>query len=360
MKKVKNSFSGVIFGIILLIGGIILLWWNEGNNVKNIKTVDELRKNYVDIENSPIKSENEGKLVAVNGKMNIGNEPLVDPEFNIEVNTAKLERIVEMYQWEEVSHEEDDRTTYSYEKKWSDQHIDSAQFRKDGHNNPQMPFESQYYAVSSITLGDFNLTSDQIDDISANKYLTLEGGKEYKPGYVIKQEKYLTNSLDYDHPEIGDIRVSYKYVSYDEISILAVQKDNSFVDYISKVGKHTNKVLEGIHDGAGIIADIEEGNNALKWILRLVGTLLVIFGIGLILGPLSTLASFVPLLGGLVGFAAFLVSLLAGLAISLIVIAIAWVFFRPVLGIILIAVAVGLIILATSFLKKKKNKVQEA
>ena len=360
MKKVKNSFGGVIFGIILFIAGIILLWWNEGNNVKNIKTVDELRKNYIDIENTPIESKNEGKLVAINGKMDIGREPLVDSEFNIEVYTAKLKRVVEMYQWEEESHEEDDRTTYSYKKVWSDKNIDSASFHKNNHNNPDMPYESQDYEVSSISLGDFNLTSNQIADLPATDYLEIEGSKEYKSGYIIKDGKYLTNSLDYEHPEIGDIRVYYQYANYDDISVLAVQKGSSFEDYVSKVGKHTNYILKGRHEGKEIINDIEEGNNTLKWILRLIGTLLVIFGIALILGPISTLTGFVPILGGVVGFVLFLVELLLGLAISLVVIAISWIFYRPVLGIILIIAAVGLIIAITSLLKKNKKEKQEA
>ena len=42
MKKIGNSIVGVIIGIICLIGGTGLLWWNEGNNVKNIKTTDEI------------------------------------------------------------------------------------------------------------------------------------------------------------------------------------------------------------------------------------------------------------------------------------------------------------------------------
>ena len=38
MKKIGDSFKGVVFGIILIIIGVVLLWWNEGNNVKNLKS----------------------------------------------------------------------------------------------------------------------------------------------------------------------------------------------------------------------------------------------------------------------------------------------------------------------------------
>ena len=49
MKSKKNPFSGVIGGIVLLVLGTGLLWWNEGNNVKNLQSVNEGLKNYTDI-----------------------------------------------------------------------------------------------------------------------------------------------------------------------------------------------------------------------------------------------------------------------------------------------------------------------
>ena len=84
----------------------------------------------------------------------------------------------------------------------------------------------------------------------------------------------------------------------------------------------------------------------MKWILRLIGTLLIIFGIAAVFGPLTTLTSYVPILGKLVGGAVFVVSLLLGLAISLLVIAVSWIVFRPLLGICLLAAAILLFVLA--------------
>ena len=146
MKKIKDSFAGVIVGIILVIVGIVLLWWNEGNNVKNIKTVDELNKNYVDIKSSPIDKANEGKLVALSGKMVIKDDELEDETFNVKVKSAKLERIVEMYQWEETKDEDDNGTTYSYKKEWNSSRNDSSTFNDSKkHSNPEMEYESINY-----------------------------------------------------------------------------------------------------------------------------------------------------------------------------------------------------------------------
>ena len=96
-------------------------------------------------------------------------------------------------------------------------------------------------------------------------------------------------------------------------------------------------------------------NNFLKWILRLVGTLLCVIGFGAILKPISAITSFVPILGSIVGAAVGLVSFVLGLCLSLIVIAIAWIRFRPILGICLLAIVGVLVVFLITRGKKTKN-----
>ena len=87
---------------------------------------------------------------------------------------------------------------------------------------------------------------------------------------------------------------------------------------------------------------------------RVVGILLVIFGISAIVSPITNLLGKIPLLGSIANGAIGLVSFALGLAISLIVIAVAWFRYRPILSIILIVAVVGLIIFAKTFSKKKQ------
>jgi hypothetical protein len=70
---------------------------------------------------------------------------------------------------------------------------------------------------------------------------------------------------------------------------------------------------------------------------------LMFLGVALFLGPLSTLASVIPLLGDLVGGAVALVSLAIAVPLSILVIAFAWLTFRPLIGgsLILVALVVG-------------------
>ena len=62
-----DSFSGAIFGLILFIISIILIWWNESSNVKIAKTIALGKEICNEIENHTIDPKNNGKLVLISG-----------------------------------------------------------------------------------------------------------------------------------------------------------------------------------------------------------------------------------------------------------------------------------------------------
>jgi hypothetical protein len=81
------------------------------------------------------------------------------------------------------------------------------------------------------------------------------------------------------------------------------------------------------------------------WLLRLLGFLLMYGGLKKVFGPLGVLADVLPFLGSLVRMGTGLLSFLIALPCSLVTIAIAWIVYRPVLGIILLVIAVGAIVM---------------
>lgn len=355
----KNPFGGIIIGILFLIGGSILLWWNEGNNVKNIKTVKELKEKVVDVGSDKISSSNEGKLVATNGEFNVRGDELSDYSFSVNMRTAKLKRVVEMYQWKEKEEEDDnDNTRYTYEKEWSTDIIDSSDFNNTSYSNPtSMLYNTESFYADSVEVGAFSLSKEQIEDLPATKSLTI-GSDVYLPTGFTVNNNYITNSTDLNNPQIGDLRISYKYNDYKQASVLAVQNGNSFVDFISSQGKRINSVDEGILTSSQMINNIEKSNNMMKWILRGIGVLLIVIGYLALISPITTLTSFVPILGGIVGGALNLISFLIGLVHSLIIIIIAWFRYRPLLSICLLVVVVGLIVLIRNIIKKQKGSQQ--
>ena len=355
MKRVGNSFKGIFGGVIAIVIGVILLWWNEGNNVRNIKSTAEMEKIYVDVKSDAIDPNNEGKLIATSGKL-VNEEELTDSTSGVTIKTPYMRRIVEVYQWEEDSDtDEDGDTTYTYKKKWSSDIINSTSFHQSGHDNPlQKPYQDEMYYSSKVTLGAFTLSSNQVQSLSTNGNFNSYDVNKIAELNLYVSGNYITSSTDLNNPKIGDTRISFVYNNSTDISILAVQQGETFVDFVSKEGVSTNRVMDGVHSGIEMINIIKQENNMLKWILRAAGIILLFMGFATILKPISAITSYVPILGNLVGSAVGIVSFVLGLILGLLVITIAWIRFRPVLGICLLVVIAVLI--AFLIIRGKKSK----
>ena len=354
-KTSAKKTGGFLGGIVILFAGIFILWGNEGRTVKNQNAINEVTKGYTDVSSKKIDSKYDGKIIATTGKIDLSSSSeLKDSKFGINVKAVKLQRIVEMYQWNEsCSTDEDDKETCSYEKEWSNNIIDSSDFKKSGHDNPSsMKIEGEVYTADNVKVGAFTLPERLIKELSYDKSYSNEKLEEqYKntvEGYVIN-EKYITNSKDVENPEVGDLRISYKYASEGEVSLIGVQSDDTIKAYTAKKGKSIFEIRRGSYTGKEILVSMTEANKNIKWFLRILGIVLIIGGIASLFNPIQALANRVPILGNIVNFTTGLFSSIVGLAISLVVIAIAWFRFRPILSIVLIVVVVGLVL----FLKIK-------
>ena len=355
LGKMTNSFSGIIVGILLLFGGIGLLWWNEQNNVKNIKNVKELRDQVVDVSSASVKDEFDGNLIATSGKLDYNNDTITDSLFGVNAQTPVLVRTVEVYQWVESSETKDDTTTYTYSKEWSEKLVDSSDFNSpSGHENPAVKkYESERFETEeTLKVGAYSLISSFKKLLPADKTVGIDETIQLPEGYKI-YNKYITNSADVESPVVGDIRISYAKNDYKEVSVLGKQTGDTIGEYTTKKNTNIKKLVSGETNGAGMINEIESANKMMKWIYRILGTLLVVIAIGSILGPITTLIGYIPFLGKIVNSMIGVVSFLIGLAISLVVIAIAWFAARPIVSIILIAVIVGLIVALFMYKKSK-------
>ena len=141
------------------------------------------------------------------------------------------------------------------------------------------------------------------------------------------------------------MRVTFRVIEPHEISLIAKQHGDTFVAYTAKNGKRLSYLAEGIKDAAAMFESARTGNAIFTWLFRLGGFLMMYFGLSMVFRPLSVLADVLPILGDIVGMGMGLVAGLISLICALVTIAIAWIFFRPILGIILLVVAGGLLFL---------------
>ena len=153
-------------------------------------------------------------------------------------------------------------------------------------------------------------------------------------------------------PMIGDVRVHFEYVPNGPVSVVACQQDGKLIPYQCKKGQLV--LLEvGTVSAAEMFANAKSSNKMLAWILRIVGFVLMMIGFCMIFKPLSVLADVIPFLGSLVGGATGIVAFLIALTGSCLTIGIAWLYYRPLIGVPLIIAALGFFLYAFKFGKKK-------
>jgi hypothetical protein len=350
LSRLGDAFKGILFGIVMFVVAFPLLFWNEGRAVKTEKSLAEGRGAVVTVASDRMEPANEGKLVHTTGRAKT-EETLADADLGVSANAIRLKRKVEMEQWKETAKSEkkdkvgggtETITTYSYSREWSDTLVDSSRFKQpDGHQNPRaMEVKGAQWTASKVTLGAFTLSPSQISSIDGEEPLPVAAGAATPSvlgGKASVQGGGFYVGQDPQSPSIGDLRVTFYRVPETDLTVVAKQTGNSFQPYRARAGGSVDLQRRGIATADDMFASAEQSNMVLTWVLRGVGWLVMCIGIGLVLRPLSVLASVLPILGDIVGAGTGLIAFLLGSVLTAVSIALAWIAFRPVLGIAMLA-----------------------
>ena len=365
-SRLGKAFTGIVVGIIFIIVGIALLFWNEGRAVKTYNTLKEGQGLVIDVASDSVDAANDGKLVHLTADA-LTDETLVDQDFGISANVIRLRRDVLMYQWEETRQTETRKkigggeetvTTYTYSKEWRRSLNDSSNFQSpSGHENPsEFPFDSMTWDAENVPVGAFYLSPDLVSQLSDFAGLSV---REIPEGAAWPEDAKLSNGgiflgADTAQPQIGDVWINFSVVEQGPVSLIAAQNGDTFAEYQTKAGGTIAMIVAGNVPAQQMFEDAIAQNTLITWLVRLGGFILIWIGFGLLFAPLSVLADIVPLFGSLVGAATGLIAFLLALAVALTVIAIAWVVFRPLLGITLIVLAVAALFFGFRAFAKKK------
>lgn len=355
-SRIKDSVIGFFFGFVLIFGSMALLAWNEHRTVKNTRGLNEGKAATISVPADVVNAANAGKLVHVSGKT-ATEEGVYDEEFQIEVPALALRRTVEMYQWKErketkkeknLGGSETTTTTYSYEKVWDEDVIDSSNFHEPGgHRNPgQFPFRSAVITARDATLGAFSLSDAQIRRIGATGSVPEFELPDDKidAGWASGRNGQVYTG-DPSRPAIGDLKVNYTMVPPSEITVIAEQSGSGFKSFVTSNGIEINLLADGVTSIEAMFEAEQASNSMLGWILRAVGFVAMWIGFGLLLNPLRVLADVIPFLGKIVGAASGFVTFLIAAVLSLLIIVISWLVVRPLLVVSVVAGAVGLFLL---------------
>lgn len=368
VSRIGGAFKGILVGLVLFLLAFPLLFWNEGRAVTTYKALKEGGSSVVAVAADSVDASNAGRLIHVTGLADT-EATLTDPVFGVSAKALKLRRTVEMYQWKQKSSSETKKklgggtetvTEYSYSKGWSDGLINSDNFKKpDGHQNPSaVPHASTEQIADRITLEAFTLSPSLVGRI--NDFEPLVIGRDLLLPEALKETTHLhetglymgTNAAT---PEVGDVRVTFDIVTPVDVSVIAKQTGNTFEPYVTKTGKSIQLLQTGTHSADAMIQAAQASNTTMTWLIRLGGFVCMMMGLNLVLKPLSVIADVLPIAGKIVGAGAGVVAFLVAAPASLITIGIAWIVYRPLLGIILIVVAVGFTVALKGKLKSAKK-----
>ena len=379
--RLKNALQGVGAGFIMLIAGTILLFWNEGRTVKTTRMLKEAQGVCIELGDiQQIDAEKNGKMIHASGFA--GTEDiLVDDDFDISLNAVKLIRSTEYYQWvEHTKTETKDKvgggqetiTTYTYSKEWVSSPVNSSSFEDPSYrgidNQVLLTVEDKTWQAENVQFGAYAFPEGLISQMNNSQPLTVELKDEVVNKYesefhrvfdVANTDTFmhpkgnvLYIGLNPNSPKVGDVRVTYQKVLPGDVSILAKVNGNTFERFTAKNGYGLMTLVDGTVGMDEMFASEHSSNKTTAWILRFIGILLIFFGFKNIFNIITQLLKVLPFLGNIANLGVNLVAGVLAFAWSLIVIAIAWLWYRPVLGIILLAAAGALI----WFLGKKSKE----
>lgn len=360
-SRVASAFGGMIFGLILFVVAFPVLFWNEGRAVHRAQDLEEGQKGAETIEVHSVDPAHEGKLVFASGPATTS-ESLRDPIFGITTkDSLRLKRSVEMYQWKESEHTEKKKNlgggetttkTYTYAKTWATELIDSSRFHQpQGHQNPrQLPCTAAEFVGGVIQLGAFQVPENLKSSLHDFQPLTvtseqIDGVAEDQTSKWRVASGHFYSGQDPDNPSIGDARVHFQHVPSGPCGLVGVQMGTTFAPFTTRRGGSLFELRSGQTTKDDFFRRLNSDNDLMTWVLRLVGFGMMLFGLMLLFRPMSVLADIVPFFGTLVGYGTGLLAFLLALPLSLSTIAIGWIVYRPLLGIGLLVVSVGLLVL---------------
>jgi hypothetical protein len=367
--RIKNSFAGIIFGLILVAGSCLGLWVNEGRAVKRYEDLKYGEKNCVAIDSAALVADNQGKFVHLSGDATAGSTPS-DPKFGIEAAGAlKLKREVEMYQWKEssststkknVGGSETREKTYSYDTEWLSSPEKSADFEyPEGHKNPtSMRFPQHSDSGDPVTVGAFTLSDAllrKLNDYQPMTISSLDSIPEELRADAKLEDGHLYFGADPANPVVGDTRVKFSLVAAGPVSVLAEQGPGGSL--VPHQAKHNTlaELMTGSHTADAMFAKAKSNNKMLTWLFRALGFIAMTIGLNLLVKPISVIADVLPFVGNIVGAGlGFIMALLAAV-ISFVIIAVAWLAYRPLIG---GALLIGAALLIFLIVKKSRSKGQ--
>ena len=181
----------------------------------------------------------------------------------------------------------------------------------------------------------------------------VAGGK----AQVVDGQIYI--GADPANPAIGDLRISYQVANPSTVSLVGRQTGTDFSAYQTKAGDTLLFAKSGTVPAAEIFAHAQDENRILTWIIRAAATIFMMVGFVLLASPLIALADVVPFIGAILGVGAMFVGIFMTALVAPTVIAIAWLWYRPLVAFAVLGAGAGVALLTRALAPKRKGAAAE-
>jgi hypothetical protein len=339
----KRQAPALAFGLILIVAGSLALFWNEWRSASAVATLVAGERHVVDVPLEQVPAGDEGGLMHLAGPAR-PDGPAVDPLFGIGDLALRLDRKVEMHQWREIAEKGSANDwTYRYETVWAEGRIQSERFRERlGHVNPPAPtVTSERFYPEGATLGAYGLGRELLDRLPASRPVPIDASALV---YLADRELRSTGgALRTGTPgsdRIGDLKVTFSAVPPGEISVLAGLDGSNLRPWQAANGGTVAVARPGLLTAEAMFREVYGMNSRTTWLVRAGATFALVVGYFAAIRPLARL---LPPLGVLAHKAGKRIALTLALGHMLVVVALAWVVFRPMAGLALLAVGGGLV-----------------
>jgi len=364
-SRLMDSIKGVVIGLILFIASFVLLYWNEGREglAPLANTASEITADSLNTDTSL-----NGKLVSVTGKLTTA-EKLGDELYLLPGDYFALNRKVEMFAWVEdqktesntnLGGSETSTTTYDYSKDWENSPEDSNNFKYPaGHANLVKSLEDKKNTVTTAQVGVYNIAPKDLDlpsftDLTLSKEIVTLANNAVLAGSSFIYISLAGAQGSFENPAIGDLRISYTVLlPDDEVTVFGKLEQEQIKKFTSSEGQSLYRMLEG--DRAAAIALIAQEDTTILWVLRIVGFLMMWFGLGSLLAPLTTLGDIVPIIGTLGRSVVSVITFIISLVLSIVTIIVSRILHNPLALVITVVVIVGGVVL---ILTRKKAQAK--
>lgn len=313
-SQIASSIKGVFTGIICFFVSFVVLYCGA--------TKTELAKVFKNAK--PVAGAQDGSMAFVTGVPEVSE--IGDPGYLENGKYIRIEKRKEYYAVVSTKRSETRKegtkkiTTshYEYSLQWTTnpQPIEGREKSRwaEFANSNNIP----RYTENPVASGD---TSTTINTQSAkvNGYSIPVAEVQFKSGGKNLDPQYLSGSAD--SPQIGDVRLAYTVYPADSKYTFAGDKSGQSIT--STMVDDSPMLIASAGEFKNLMSALKSGDRLMWWLYLIIGFVLMSAGLHMMVGPLTTLLSFIPFLGefgsGMIRFvltvAAAIISLVFYLAI---------------------------------------------